>query len=105
MSPPQLKSNVISLDCHISQYATVCQQLQAEVRSHLGSLARGQVRSTGVSPGCSATTLRSAGALRVWAALFQVAALREKLRVYEAGAQAPLLDPPRSPKPGRPHQP
>lgn len=29
----QLKSNVISLDCHISQYATICQQLQAEVRS------------------------------------------------------------------------
>ncbi|XP_060059318.1 kinesin-like protein KIF18B isoform X3 [Erinaceus europaeus] len=26
-----LKSNVISLDCHISQYATICQQLQAEV--------------------------------------------------------------------------
>nr|XP_031324463.1 kinesin-like protein KIF18B [Camelus dromedarius] len=25
-----LKSNVISLDCHISQYATICQQLQAE---------------------------------------------------------------------------
>ncbi|XP_008589545.1 PREDICTED: kinesin-like protein KIF18B [Galeopterus variegatus] len=25
------KSNVISLDCHISQYATICQQLQAEV--------------------------------------------------------------------------
>ncbi|XP_070335746.1 kinesin-like protein KIF18B isoform X2 [Odocoileus virginianus] len=59
-----LKSNVISLDCHISQYATVCQQLQAEV-----------------------------------------AALREKLRVYEAGAQAPLHDPPRSPKSGPPHQP
>ncbi|OWK15147.1 KIF18B [Cervus elaphus hippelaphus] len=59
-----LKSNVISLDCHISQYATVCQQLQAEV-----------------------------------------AALREKLRVYEAGAQAPPHDPPRSPRPGPPHQP
>uniref|UniRef100_A0A8C9PTD7 Kinesin-like protein n=1 Tax=Spermophilus dauricus TaxID=99837 RepID=A0A8C9PTD7_SPEDA len=28
-----LKSNVVSLDCHISQYATVCQQLQAEVAS------------------------------------------------------------------------
>ncbi|XP_004374503.2 kinesin-like protein KIF18B [Trichechus manatus latirostris] len=26
-----LKSNVVSLDCHISQYATICQQLQAEV--------------------------------------------------------------------------
>uniref|UniRef100_A0A452FGP8 Kinesin-like protein n=1 Tax=Capra hircus TaxID=9925 RepID=A0A452FGP8_CAPHI len=37
-----LKSNVISLDCHISQYATVCQQLQAEVRSRLGSLTGGQ---------------------------------------------------------------
>lgn len=36
MYPPQLKSNVISLDHHISQYATICQQLQAEVRNHLG---------------------------------------------------------------------
>nr|XP_010329770.1 kinesin-like protein KIF18B [Saimiri boliviensis boliviensis] len=26
-----LKSNVTSLDCHISQYATICQQLQTEV--------------------------------------------------------------------------
>ncbi|XP_006897942.1 PREDICTED: kinesin-like protein KIF18B [Elephantulus edwardii] len=26
-----LKSNVVSLDCHINQYATICQQLQAEV--------------------------------------------------------------------------
>ncbi|XP_063562416.1 kinesin-like protein KIF18B isoform X8 [Gorilla gorilla gorilla] len=26
-----LKSNVTNLDCHISQYATICQQLQAEV--------------------------------------------------------------------------
>uniref|UniRef100_G1PK19 Kinesin-like protein n=1 Tax=Myotis lucifugus TaxID=59463 RepID=G1PK19_MYOLU len=46
-----LKSNVVSLDCHISQYATICQQLQAEVAS-----------------------------------------LREKLRMYEAGAQAPQQD-------------
>ncbi|XP_007180235.1 kinesin-like protein KIF18B isoform X1 [Balaenoptera acutorostrata] len=59
-----LKSNVISLDCHISQYATICQQLQAEV-----------------------------------------ATLREKLRVYEAGAQAPQQDSSRSPKAGPPHQP
>uniref|UniRef100_A0A8C3W0N9 Kinesin-like protein n=1 Tax=Catagonus wagneri TaxID=51154 RepID=A0A8C3W0N9_9CETA len=61
-----LKSNVISLDCHISQYATICQQLQAEV-----------------------------------------AALREKLRTYEAGAQAPQQDLPSSPKlgPGPYHQP
>uniref|UniRef100_A0A9L0S6Y3 Kinesin family member 18B n=1 Tax=Equus caballus TaxID=9796 RepID=A0A9L0S6Y3_HORSE len=56
-----LKSNVISLDCHISQYATICQQLQAEV-----------------------------------------AALREKLRVYEAGAQAPHQDLPQSPTAGPP---
>ncbi|XP_046532138.1 kinesin-like protein KIF18B [Equus quagga] len=56
-----LKSNVISLDCHISQYATICQQLQAEV-----------------------------------------AALREKLRVYEAGAQAPQQDLPQSPTAGPP---
>lgn len=52
-----LKSNVISLDHHISQYATICQQLQAEV-----------------------------------------AALREKLQVYEAGAQARQQHPPQSPK-------
>ncbi|XP_035972708.2 kinesin-like protein KIF18B isoform X1 [Halichoerus grypus] len=54
-----LKSNVISLDCHISQYATICQQLQAEV-----------------------------------------AALREKLQVYEARAGAPPQDLPKSPKSG-----
>ncbi|XP_036923246.1 kinesin-like protein KIF18B isoform X1 [Sturnira hondurensis] len=54
-----LKSNVVSLDCHISQYATICQQLQAEV-----------------------------------------ATLREKLRVYEAGAQ----DLPQPPTSGPPQQ-
>ncbi|XP_059937298.1 kinesin-like protein KIF18B isoform X2 [Mesoplodon densirostris] len=59
-----LKSNVISLDSHISQYASICQQLQAEV-----------------------------------------AALREKLRVYEAGAQAPQQDSSQPPKAGPPHQP
>nr|XP_058904818.1 kinesin-like protein KIF18B [Kogia breviceps] len=58
-----LKSNVISLDCHISQYASICQQLQAEV-----------------------------------------ATLREKLRVYEAGAQAPQQDSLQPPKAGPPHQ-
>nr|XP_048301799.1 kinesin-like protein KIF18B [Myodes glareolus] len=52
-----LKSNVISLDHHISQYATICQQLQAEV-----------------------------------------AALREKLQVYEAGAQALQQNSPQPPK-------
>lgn len=35
VSPSQLKSNVISVDHHISQYATICQQLQAEVRRPL----------------------------------------------------------------------
>ncbi|XP_027482265.2 kinesin-like protein KIF18B isoform X3 [Zalophus californianus] len=54
-----LKSNVISLDCHISQYATICQQLQAEV-----------------------------------------AALREKLQVYEARARTPAQGLPKSPKSG-----
>ncbi|XP_057173760.1 kinesin-like protein KIF18B [Ursus arctos] len=54
-----LKSNVISLDCHISQYATICQQLQAEV-----------------------------------------AALREKLRVYEARAGTSPQDHLKSPKSG-----
>uniref|UniRef100_A0A2K6EW08 Kinesin-like protein n=1 Tax=Propithecus coquereli TaxID=379532 RepID=A0A2K6EW08_PROCO len=58
-----LKSNVISLDCHISQYATICQQLQAEV-----------------------------------------AALRKKLQVYEAGAQPPHQDILGSPKLGPPQQ-
>lgn len=28
----QLKSNVLSLDCHISKYATICEQLKTEVR-------------------------------------------------------------------------
>ncbi|KAF0872201.1 KI18B protein, partial [Crocuta crocuta] len=56
-----LKSNVISLDCHISQYATICQQLQAEV-----------------------------------------ATLREKLQMYEAGAQAPPQGPPKSPRSSSP---
>ncbi|XP_069882906.1 kinesin-like protein KIF18B isoform X1 [Dipodomys merriami] len=56
-----LKSNVISLDCHISQYATICQQLQAEV-----------------------------------------AALRKKLQVYEANAQATQQDLPQSHKLGPP---
>ncbi|XP_036197779.1 kinesin-like protein KIF18B isoform X1 [Myotis myotis] len=59
-----LKSNVVSLDCHISQYATICQQLQAEVAS-----------------------------------------LREKLRMYEAGAQAPQQDLPQPPKSGTPQPP
>ncbi|XP_044530256.1 kinesin-like protein KIF18B [Gracilinanus agilis] len=53
-----LKSNVISLNCHISQYATVCQQLQAEV-----------------------------------------AALREKLQVYETGARTTPSEFPELPKP------
>nr|XP_020853369.1 LOW QUALITY PROTEIN: kinesin-like protein KIF18B [Phascolarctos cinereus] len=53
-----LKSNVISLNCHISQYATICQQLQAEV-----------------------------------------AALREKLQVYEAGARTTPQELPELPKP------
>ncbi|XP_075418087.1 kinesin-like protein KIF18B [Tenrec ecaudatus] len=52
-----LKSNVVSLDCHISQYATICQQLQAEV-----------------------------------------ATLKEKLQMYEAGARAPQQELPTSPK-------
>ncbi|XP_072502095.1 kinesin-like protein KIF18B isoform X2 [Notamacropus eugenii] len=53
-----LKSNVISLNCHISQYATICQQLQAEV-----------------------------------------ATLREKLQVYEAGARITPQELPELPKP------
>ena len=112
--PSQLKSNVISLDCHISQYATICQQLQAEVRSRLGSLAERQgtrlggrtgplARGQGALP--APCLLCSPGALRGWAASFQVATLREKLRVYEAGAQAPQQDSSRSPKAGPPHQP
>ncbi|XP_077020240.1 kinesin-like protein KIF18B isoform X2 [Tamandua tetradactyla] len=61
-----LKSNVISLDCHISQYATICQQLQAEV-----------------------------------------AALREKLQVYEAGVPTPREELPQFTElgPPQPHQP
>lgn len=39
--PSQLKSNMISLDCHLSQYATICQQLQAEVRRPPGARRQG----------------------------------------------------------------
>nr|XP_051681738.1 kinesin-like protein KIF18B isoform X2 [Oryctolagus cuniculus] len=56
-----LKSNVVSLDCHLSQYATICQKLQAEV-----------------------------------------AALRKKLQVYEAGARASQHSLPASSAPGTP---
>ncbi|XP_011375424.1 kinesin-like protein KIF18B [Pteropus vampyrus] len=59
-----LKSNMISLDCHFSQYAAICQQLQAEV-----------------------------------------ATLREKLQVYEAGARGPQEDLPQPPRSGSPQQP
>ncbi|KAM5273383.1 kinesin-like protein KIF18B [Ctenodactylus gundi] len=40
-----LKSNVISLDCHISQYATICQQLQAEVAALRKKLQEYEARS------------------------------------------------------------
>ncbi|NXA56020.1 KI18B protein, partial [Nothocercus julius] len=33
-----LKSNVLSLDCHISKYAVICEQLKAEVRSFPANL-------------------------------------------------------------------
>lgn len=103
VSPSQLKSNVISLDHHISQYATICQQLQAEVRRPLGTrLGTGsKTQKSGVllgfcghlgplwSPGASVQT----GLL-----LFQVAALREKLQTYEAGAQALQQRSPQPPK-------
>lgn len=32
----QLKSNVLSFDCHISKYAVICEQLKAEVRCWRG---------------------------------------------------------------------
>lgn len=35
----QLKSNVLSLDCHISKYAVICEQLKAEVRCWQGGRA------------------------------------------------------------------
>lgn len=112
--PSQLKSNVISLDCHISQYASICQQLQAEVRSRPGSLAGRQGARLGGRTGPPARgqgalpapcLLCSPGALTGWAASFQVAALREKLRVYEAGAQAPQQDSSQPPQADPPHQP
>lgn len=37
----QLKSNVLSVDCHISKYAVVCEQLQAEVRCWPGAQGSG----------------------------------------------------------------
>lgn len=57
VSPSQLKSNVISVDHHISQYATICQQLQAEVRHPLGTRlgAGSKIHKVGVLPGfCAA---------------------------------------------------
>lgn len=59
--PSQLKSNVISLDCHISQYATICQQLQAEVRS--------LARRLGTSSGLGKQETRALGAILVSCAL------------------------------------
>lgn len=35
----QLKSNVLSLDCHISKYPVICEQLKAEVRCWQGGRA------------------------------------------------------------------
>lgn len=32
----QLKSNVLSFDCHVSKYAVICEQLKAEVRCWWG---------------------------------------------------------------------
>lgn len=43
--------------------------------------------------------------LRNWLFGFQVASLREKLRMYEAGAQAPQQDLPQPPKSGTPQPP
>lgn len=45
------------------------------------------------------------GFLKGWLLWFQVATLREKLRVYEAGAGAPQQDLPQPPKSGLPQQP
>uniref|UniRef100_A0A674JNS8 Kinesin-like protein n=1 Tax=Terrapene triunguis TaxID=2587831 RepID=A0A674JNS8_9SAUR len=36
-----LKSNVLSLDCHITKYAAICEQLKAEVRCLTGGTAPG----------------------------------------------------------------
>lgn len=102
VSPSQLKSNVISLDHHISQYATICQQLQAEVRHPLGTrLGTGTGSKTpkfGVLLGFCTLPLWSPGALQTGLLLFQVAALREKLQTYEAGAQALQQRSPQPPK-------
>lgn len=108
MCPPQLKSNVISLDHHISQYATICQQLQAEVRNkHRGGRlgAGSKTQKLGVLLGfCAPLAFVVPWTLRTGLLLFQVAALREKLQVYEAGAQALQQNSPQPPKLSIPQQ-
>lgn len=67
VSPSQLKSNVVSLDCHISQYATVCQQLQAEVRSPPGE--HGWEAGLPGTVGVGGRRTRD-GSIRVWPGLY-----------------------------------
>ncbi|XP_031208780.1 kinesin-like protein KIF18B [Mastomys coucha] len=72
-----LKSNVISVDHHISQYATICQQLQAEV-----AFLREKLQAY------------EAGAQ----ALQQHSSQTPKFQAYEAGAQALQQRSPQTPK-------
>ncbi|XP_005394615.1 PREDICTED: kinesin-like protein KIF18B [Chinchilla lanigera] len=62
-----LKSNVVTLDCHVSRYAAVCQQLQAEVSSLRRKLqeleARAQAPQRSLSPPSQSCTPES-GTLR-----------------------------------------
>ncbi|XP_053115957.1 kinesin-like protein KIF18B isoform X2 [Hemicordylus capensis] len=44
-----VKSNVLSLDCHISQYATICEQLKAEVADLRGKLRAYEENAPGVN--------------------------------------------------------
>ncbi|NWY06533.1 KI18B protein, partial [Nothoprocta ornata] len=112
-----LKSNVLSLDCHISKYAAICEQLKAEVRCCRGGRARRDETpaltfpdAARAAPGPCAQwapwpphsgRLRSAVAeLAARDALpSQVAALREKLRAYEGRAQDAEEQPPAPPSP------
>ncbi|XP_047401891.1 kinesin-like protein KIF18B isoform X3 [Sciurus carolinensis] len=53
INPCLLKSNVVSLDCHISQYATICQQLQAEVANLRKKLQAYEAGAQAPQQGCS----------------------------------------------------
>ncbi|XP_019331654.1 kinesin-like protein KIF18B isoform X2 [Alligator mississippiensis] len=83
-----LKSNILSLDCHFSNYAVICEQLKAEVMCLTGGLMGGFVLVIARRQHCSGT----------------VAALRAKLQTYERDAQVADQQVPASLAHCSPHQ-